>query len=589
MKLIIRQYLAGLKERDELDAVLPDLLSQMGLLVYSRPGRGTRQDGVDVAAVGSLDGEPEKVYLFSIKAGDLTRKEWDGDTVQSLRPSLNEIIDSYIPNRIPPEHKDKDIVICVTFGGDVQEQVRPQLVGFMKQNTRGNVIFEEWNGDKLASLIQSHFLREDLIAESVRSDLRKTLALLDEPEAAFGYFKTLAATIDGQFANDAQRVRAVRQLSVCLWILFSWSRESGNLECAYRAAELVLLYGWNILRSFAGSKTKASEASAAAFTSIFQAYRQITGNYLEKMVPHLQQLHALSAAVQGGSALDVNLRMFDLLGRLAVGGLWGYGALLGTIGEEDEKTRTLLYAEVRGAAAGIKALISNNPTLYSPMKDDQSTDIALAALLLLIGGDDIESLRSWLREIVSRIRVAFVTNERYPTTLQSYTELLEHPASKEVKYRESVTNASVLYPVLSHVAALIKDEELSGAVASLQKDLLSYSNMQLWFPDDATEDNLYRNNDLHGIALCDIDLQTGPDALLKQLSDECVQFPQFWNLSCVRQGWFQLVLVACRHYRLPLPVHLLNAVGEATEKTLASNSAPLAATEISGDQPAAPS
>jgi hypothetical protein len=116
MKLIIRQYLAGLKERNELDAILPDLLSQMGLTVYSRPARGTRQDGVDVAAVGSIDGGPEKVYLFSIKAGDLTRKEWDGDAIQSLRPSLNEILDAYIRNRIPPEHKGKEVVICMTFG-----------------------------------------------------------------------------------------------------------------------------------------------------------------------------------------------------------------------------------------------------------------------------------------------------------------------------------------------------------------------------------------------------------------------------------------------------------------------------------------
>lgn len=44
MKLIIKEYLASLKERDELDAVLPDLLSQLGLNVYSRPARGTRQD-----------------------------------------------------------------------------------------------------------------------------------------------------------------------------------------------------------------------------------------------------------------------------------------------------------------------------------------------------------------------------------------------------------------------------------------------------------------------------------------------------------------------------------------------------------------
>ena len=72
MKLIIRHYLASLKERGELDAILPDLLSELGLNVYSRPGRGTRQDGVDVAAVGKLEGDDaDKVYLFSIKAGAL--------------------------------------------------------------------------------------------------------------------------------------------------------------------------------------------------------------------------------------------------------------------------------------------------------------------------------------------------------------------------------------------------------------------------------------------------------------------------------------------------------------------------------------
>src|SRR3990170_2259120 len=152
MKLIIREYLASLRERGELDAILPDLLSQLGLNVYSRPGRGTRQDGVDVAAVGALEDCTEKVYLFSIKPGDLTRKAWDGDSVQSLRPSLNEILDSYIPNRLPAEHRGKPIVICIAIGGDIQEQVRPQVTGFIAQRSTQNVSFEEWNGDKLASL-----------------------------------------------------------------------------------------------------------------------------------------------------------------------------------------------------------------------------------------------------------------------------------------------------------------------------------------------------------------------------------------------------------------------------------------------------
>lgn len=127
MKLIIREYLSSLKERGELDSVLPDLLSQLGLNVYSRPARGTRQDGVDVAAVGSLDGGPEKVYLFSIKAGDLTRGGWDGNSEQSLRPSLNEIIDAYIPHRLPAEHRGKDIVICIALAEMSENQFARSL------------------------------------------------------------------------------------------------------------------------------------------------------------------------------------------------------------------------------------------------------------------------------------------------------------------------------------------------------------------------------------------------------------------------------------------------------------------------------
>ena len=57
MKLILKEYLANLRERDELDAILPDLLSELGFTVLSTPARGTKQHGVDVAAVGALEGK----------------------------------------------------------------------------------------------------------------------------------------------------------------------------------------------------------------------------------------------------------------------------------------------------------------------------------------------------------------------------------------------------------------------------------------------------------------------------------------------------------------------------------------------------
>lgn len=66
---------------------------------------------------------------------------------------------------MPAEHRGKDVVICIAIGGDVQEQVRPLITGYIAQNAKENISIEEWDGDKLAALIQSSFLREDLLPE----------------------------------------------------------------------------------------------------------------------------------------------------------------------------------------------------------------------------------------------------------------------------------------------------------------------------------------------------------------------------------------------------------------------------------------
>jgi hypothetical protein len=105
MKLLLSDYVGSLKERGELDAILPDLLSEIGFHVISRPGIGVAQRGVDIAAVGRHENGDRRLFLFSVKAGDLKRAEWNTG-VQALQPSLDEILDDYIPNRIPPQYKN---------------------------------------------------------------------------------------------------------------------------------------------------------------------------------------------------------------------------------------------------------------------------------------------------------------------------------------------------------------------------------------------------------------------------------------------------------------------------------------------------
>ncbi|MBW2605312.1 MAG: hypothetical protein JRE28_13540 [Deltaproteobacteria bacterium] len=570
MKLI-RQYLASLKERDELDAVLPDLLSQIGLNVYSRPGRGTRQDGVDVAAVGSLDGSNEKVYLFSIKAGDLTRSSWDGDSVQSLRPSLNEILDSYIPNRLPNEHKDKDVVVCLCFGGDIQEQVRPQVEGYIKQNERNNLTFEEWNGDKLASMILANFLREDLLPQQARSQLRKSLALLDEPEASYQHFSALIRSLSSiESTKDKDQLTAIRQIIICLWILFSWTRDANNIESAYLSSEFALLHSWKIAKGYFAKTTKVAKDVQLAFQSILIVYQQINSQYLgEKILPHTHKRHALSVAVQPSCNLDVNLKMFDVLGRLAIGGIWAYWSTQ-RISKDEAEVLEKMWEEVQSISNAIKQLISNNPTLLLPIKDDQGIDIFIATLLLFIDSNNHNDIRKWLSELVERATFANKTNGQYPCNLSSYSELLEHPQQDCDNYHQEVTSGSILFPIIALFASLLGDNDLYNQVQSLKKNHLSHCNFQFWYPDESSETHFYTNSDAHGATLSHACIERSIDEFTNQAFAECSHTPYFETLSAIEYGLWPIVLVACRHYRIPVPLHLMEGLRDTSQLSIVS-------------------
>ncbi|MEL0635218.1 hypothetical protein V6259_00365 [Marinomonas sp. TI.3.20] len=163
MKLILKEYLASLREREELDAVLPDLLSQMGLNVLIKPSRGVAEYGVDVVAIGSIKkGEEEKLYLFSIKDGDLTRDHWSNGN-QALAPSLEDIKYTFIRNRILDQFKDLKIVICICFGGEMHSSMSDRVVSYIDENKTEKRAYEIWNGDYLATLISAHLLSGSIL------------------------------------------------------------------------------------------------------------------------------------------------------------------------------------------------------------------------------------------------------------------------------------------------------------------------------------------------------------------------------------------------------------------------------------------
>lgn len=557
MKLIIREYLASLKERDELDALLPDLLSQMGLDVFSKPGVGGRQYGIDVAAVGSIDGGPETVYLFSVKSGDLGRTDWN-NSVQALRPSLDEIQDTYIQTHLPLEHRGKPIEICLCFGGNIKETVRLEVSSYIQRYTRDNLKFSEWDGERLANLIERFFLREELLPEKCRKLLRKSLALLDEPSSSHGFFKELIHLIlDVDHDIPEQVLTANRQLYICLWILYSWCRDQGNIESAYLGSEFAVLKGWDSTKAFTLEKNKTCRAIANTFSALRSLQLQISLQYLTKIIlPHTNNLHALSAAINPSTAIDVNLKLFDVLGRFAVAGLslcWLFEEYTEADRQMEIGQRTI--EQIISLQNAMSNMITNNPELNSPIKDDQAIDIVLAYWFMgLDFGDDNDNQRMWLDQIIKSSTFRLAIKSYYPCNLTEYYDLIYHPRKKP-GYFEEVTAGSILYPHLAMLCALTASDDSYNEIRELKEEFLKHCNFQIWFPDGTSEDNFLSGKKAHGATLSHVKIPNDRFEYLKMIFDESDKSASFYSLSAIERSQLPLILIACRYHRYPIPTH----------------------------------
>lgn len=567
MKLILKQYLASLRERQELDAVLPDLLSCMGMNVFISPTRGVKEYGVDIAAVGQVNDQEEKVYLFSVKSGNLTRETWNGSADQALRPSLDEIQDSFILSRLPPEHRDKKIVICLCFGGDVNSGIRQEVSGYEQRNTRDNISFEEWNGDKLSELIQQYLLKEELLPSSSQALLRKSLALLEEPESSSRHFSQLIDEVLSNTTDTNSIASSITRINVCLWVLFSWCRDGGNLEAAYLSSERALLLAWDKVKDHYTGRNKPSKS----FNSILDTYQQITDSYVDRcLIPYVGLKYALSHAVHSPCSIDVNIKLFDVLGRLAVKGHWildslskSYAEEPPTDGENEEQER--LRLRLRDITSSINLLAVNNPMLLNPYKDSQAIDFGLALTLLSNNSELDGFVQSWLSGVVDRCTFTFECDGMYPIVHNSYEMLLEHRNKDKTNsnYKNKVTEASVLYPLLAVFCSLYKLDSVSQDLEKFATDKLTHSTLQYWYPNQSSEQDMYSNSSTHGSASTNFPMNGS--AALEHIKQECVNADSFKSMSAVIKGKAPLVLTACRCYRYPVPFHYLEELLNESE------------------------
>lgn len=83
----------------------------------------------------------------------------------------------------------------------------------------------------------------------------------------------------------------------------------------------------------------------------------------------------------------------------------------------------------------------------------------------------------------------------------------------------------------------------------------SWTNSQFWYPNENSQQRIYTNASPHGVVLSDVKVGQPKAGFLSQIFREVEVTLYFKELSAVRSGLWPLIAIACRHYRLPVPLN----------------------------------
>lgn len=561
MRLVLRNYLYSLKEDKELDRICVEMLEDMGMTVHASAQKGVRQYGVDVLAHGSLPGcDENKVYALVIKCKDIERDDFYKAKTGVL-DSIKEALSVFSQSHLPIECQKLPIVVCVVCGGEIKGEVRGNLSALEKElldwykATKGNVLeFEEWTGDKLASMLVNSLQNSNLLINGNKRLLFRALALAQEPQESYKAFREFVNQIlvFSAEAKNALRLKALREVNLALAMLIHEceDNEVRNLEVAWLSSEYAYLREWEYVQR-CKTADNFDKKFDSALEDVARMYCRVAEAYVDRISIFAKERYGFTLAVNGSNELDVILRFYDVLGRISSFGLY----ILENHGKFCSRDGNVVDAKRFGAILKkilelMMYMATGNPVAATPILDSHSFAISSCFCFLCRNGAK-KFVGEWLEILVAGVAALFSQKHGYPVSGLAYKELLEHLyaplADKKV---EELFNASELIPVLAVSAIKLGRIDVYNRIRELAMSLPRKVNYQIWFLDDDSEKEFYCGNQLCGSQLCSLNIENR-DGLIDILEKEVSASPI--KLSCAETAHAGLLYIGCRHYGFPLP------------------------------------
>ena len=247
MRLIVKEYISQLKEKDELDILLGEIFIQKGYIADNQPKTGNRQYGVDI----QLHNKTE-LLLLVIKQGDINREIWDG-SINAVRQSLDEIKDVTI-NSLTYEERTKKVRIIVATNGKKDEAIKLNWNNYVNNN-------QEWGGipikiefmgiDNIVEEVMDNYFNECLFEKEMHSLMRKALYFIDEGDYKSIYYEQIVDLMIPKVANAGSSKKKYNKACSAMWLasqmICQYANNVGNTKVAIEVSEYVIIRYWKLL------------------------------------------------------------------------------------------------------------------------------------------------------------------------------------------------------------------------------------------------------------------------------------------------------------------------------------------------------
>lgn len=527
---IIHDFLTNLKERDELDTILPDLLRAMGFQIVRLAFRGEAEHGVDIAAT-KKEGGKLALYLFQVKAGHIDRQLWNTDQ-NSVQQTLDDLLLVRFEDLTQPELRLAKRKAVLVHNGILRKNVQERFNGYLDIKFKPYMDFDRWDLDKLSGYFQQYLFNERLLPKEYQLLMRKTLTSLttNNPDLN-GFFQIVQELTNVTKKLSIKELeRTFSLINLLLAIVSKNCADNNNLTPAIAAQEYALLKLWGWLYR----NKLFNLANLEKFKNCFQQYLEVLTNWVHKLAPALNMHEGLFYG-NTFELVEYPLRTFQVISNL------GFLCIAQTLMANQLDLNQSLQTNIEL----LKKTILNNPSRHRPLLDNHSIDIFLGIYALYLSGQK-DIAEYWLSDLFKYLEARKNLQGRLPELYNNLEAVVEYEATNErpIGYEDS---SSFLLYMLYEFCLLLNNENLYVRYQSSFKN----TNLQVWYPPPEVEPDLYSKEIFDGDTETSIRLRTSFKEFFLDMQARHKTFDKK-SFTPIEQGFPVILLLASKHYRTPI-------------------------------------